>query len=126
MTFDAETKVSEIALANPRARHILEDAGIDYCCGGAKSLQEACLKANVPEAEILWRLRQNSERVAPTESRWTSAPLAELTAHIKERHHQYVRDAIPRLRALLAKIREKHGSKHHELGEIEKLFGDIA
>jgi len=126
MTFNTEARVSDIALSNPGARHILEDAGIDYCCGGAKSLQEACLKANVPEAEILWRLRQNSERVAPGESKWTSAPLAELTAHIKERHHEYVRDSIPRLRALLAKIREKHGSRHRELEEIEKLFGDVA
>jgi regulator of cell morphogenesis and NO signaling len=126
MTFNTETKVSEIALSNPGARHILEDAGIDYCCGGAKSLQEACLKANVAEAEILWRLRQNGERVGPSESKWASAPLAEITTHIKERHHQYVRDAIPRLRALLAKIREKHGSKHRELEEIEKLFADVA
>jgi regulator of cell morphogenesis and NO signaling len=126
MTFDTETKVSSIALSNPGARHILEDAGIDYCCGGAKSLQEACLKANVSEAEILWRLRQNSERVAPGESKWINGPLVELTAHIKQCHHQYVRDSIPRLRALLAKIREKHGGKHRELGEIEKLFNDVA
>lgn len=126
MTLSSETKVKEIALSNPTARHILEAAGIDYCCGGSKSLQEACLKANVSEAEILWQLRQNSERVEPSESRWVSAPLAELTKHIRARHHQYVRDSIPRLRALLAKIREKHGSNHSELGEIEKLFGDVA
>src|SRR5262249_21127552 len=126
MNLNSESKVKEIALSNPRARHILEDAGIDYCCGGGRSLQEACLKANVPEAEILLQLRQNSKRVAPSESRWVSAPLAELTRHIRERHHQYVRDSIPRLRALLAKIREKHGNNHRELGDIEKLFGDVA
>jgi len=126
MTFNTETKVNEIALSNRGARHILEDAGIDYCCGGGKSLQDACLHANVPAEEILRRLRQNSERVLPGETRWTSAPLADLTKHIRERHHQYVRDAIPRLRALLAKIREKHGSNHTELGAIEKLFGDVA
>ena len=126
MTFNSETKVNQIAVSNPGARHILEVAGIDYCCGGAKSLQDACLHANVPPEEILRQLRQNSERVVPGETQWTSAPLADLTKHIRERHHQYVRDAIPRLRALLAKIREKHGSNHREVGEIEKLFGDVA
>jgi len=125
MTFSTETKVNKIALSNPQARHILEDAGIDYCCGGGKSLEEACLRANVPADEILRQLRLNAERVGPGEAQWTSAPLAELTKHIRERHHQYVRDAIPRLRALLAKIREKHGSNHRELGEIEKLFADV-
>jgi regulator of cell morphogenesis and NO signaling len=126
MNFSDETKVNEIALSNPGARHILEDAGIDYCCGGGKSLHEACFKANVPAEQILWRLAQNKSQATQDEAQWTTAPLAELTKHIKDRHHQYVRNAIPRLRALLAKIREKHGSRHRELSEVEKLFGDVA
>ncbi len=126
MNYSGETKVNEIALSSPAARHILEDAGIDYCCGGGKSLQEACVKANVPAEQLLWQLRQNSEKPSGEESQWANVSLAELTKHIRERHHQYVRDAIPRLRGLLAKIREKHGSGHRELGEIEKLFGDVA
>lgn len=126
MIFHGETKVNEIALSNSGARRILEDAGIDYCCGGGRSLQDACLRANVSAQDILRQLRLNAERVWPGEEQWTSAPLTQLTKHIRERHHQYVRGVIPRLRALLAKIREKHGGNHLELGEIEKLFGDIA
>jgi len=126
MNFSGETKVNDIALSNPGARRVLEDAGVDYCCGGGKSLQEACLHAGVTSEEILRRLRQNSELVGPEDTAWTAAPLADLTRHIRERHHQYVRDCIPRLRGLLAKVREKHGEKHHEIEEIEKLFGDVA
>ena len=126
MDFNNETRVKEIALANPAARRILEDAGLDYCCGGGKSLQEACLHADVPAEEILQRLRENSESVGPEETEWSSAPVSNLTRHIRERHHQYVREAIPRVRALLAKVREAHGAKHREIEEIEKLFGDVA
>jgi len=126
MTFSGNSKVNEIALANPGARHVLEDAGIDYCCGGGKSLAEACQRANVPPEEILRQLERNSERVGPGEVQWRSAPLAELTRHIRERHHQYVREVTPRLCGLLAKIREKHGRNHRELGEIEKLFEELA
>ena len=126
MNFNVETRVNEIALSNPGSRRILEDAGVDYCCGGGKSLQEACLRANVSAETILNRLQQNSERARSHESGWTKAPLAELTRHIRERHHGYVRDVIPRLRGMLAKVREKHGSKRHEVGEIEKLFADVA
>jgi iron-sulfur cluster repair protein YtfE (RIC family) len=43
MTISNATKVGEITLSNPGARRILEDAGVDYCCGGGKSLQEACV-----------------------------------------------------------------------------------
>jgi regulator of cell morphogenesis and NO signaling len=126
MNFSTETRVNEIALSHPEARRVLEAAGVDYCCGGGKSLQDACLHAGVTADEILKRLGQNSELAGPGDTEWISAPLMELTRHIRERHHQYVRDSIPRVRALLAKIREKHGGKHREIEDIEKLFGDVA
>jgi len=47
MNFNPETRVSEIALSSPESRRILVDAGVEYCCGGGKSLEEACLRANV-------------------------------------------------------------------------------
>lgn len=69
MNFSTRTQVKDIALLNPGARRILEDAGVDYCCGGGKSLQEACLHANVPSEVILERLRQNSQQVKPRRDR---------------------------------------------------------
>jgi regulator of cell morphogenesis and NO signaling len=126
MNFSTETRVNEIALSNPGARRVLEDAGVDYCCGGGKSLHDACLHAGVTAEEILKRLRQNGELAGPEDRAWTTAPLADLTRHIRERHHQYVRDSITRLRALLAKVKEKHGQKHREIEEVEKLFGDVS
>lgn len=126
MSFSTETKVSEVALSSPGARRVLEDAGVDYCCGGGRSLQDACIHAGVTADEILERLLKNSKLAGPGDAEWMSAPLMELTQHIRERHHRYVRDSIPRVRALLAKIKEKHGEKHREIEELEKLFGDIA
>lgn len=126
MTFSVESRVNEIALSNSEARRVLEDAGIDYCCGGGRSLKEACLRANVQAADVLRRLSAESGQMALERVPWTSAPLADLTKHIRARHHRYVRDAIPRLRTLLAKVREKHGGSHQELNKIEKLFDDVA
>jgi regulator of cell morphogenesis and NO signaling len=125
MELRKETKVKEIALSYPGARQILEDAGVDYCCGGGESLHEACLHAEVPAEEILKRLRENKAQAGPDERVWISSPLRDLTGHIRERHHRYVREAILRLRALLAKVRGKHGVRHREIEEIEKLFGDV-
>jgi regulator of cell morphogenesis and NO signaling len=125
MEISNETKVKEIALSHPVARQILEDAGVDYCCGGGQSLHEACLHAEVPAEEILKRLHENKEQAGPDERVWISSPLRNLTRHIREQHHRYVRVAIPRLRALLAKVRGKHGESHREIEEIEKLFGDV-
>lgn len=67
MNFSSETKVKDIALANPEARQILEDAGVDYCCGGGKSLHDACAHADVSAEKILKRLRESSKLVRPDE-----------------------------------------------------------
>ena len=125
MNFNDETKVKDIALSNPAARQILEDAGLDYCCGGGKSLHEACLPADVPAEEILKRLRENSKHGSPDEASWASAPLVDLTGHIRDRHHRYVREAIARLQPLLDKVEAKHGKSHSEIADIRRLFTEV-
>ncbi len=125
MNFNDETKVKDIALSNPAARQVLEDAGLDYCCGGGKSLHEACLHADVPAEEILKRLRENSKHVSPDEANWASAPLVDLTRHIRERHHRYVREAIARVQPLLDKVEAKHGKNHSEIADIRSLFTEV-
>jgi len=122
MNFTGETKVRDIALANPGATQILEQAGVDYCCGGDRSLRDACVHAGVSTEEIMARLQANTTNVGLADAAWVSAPLADLTGHILEKHHQYVREAIPRIRTLAGKVREKHGEKHPEIVDIEKLF----
>ena len=125
MNFNNETKVKDIALANPEARQILEDAGVDYCCGGGKSLHDACAHAEVSAEQILKRLRENSKLVRPDEKAWTSAPLGDLTRHIREKHHRYVREAIGRIKTLLEKVKAKHGKNHPEIAEVQRLFTEV-
>ena len=125
MNFNGETKVKEIALSSPAARQVLEDAGFDYCCGGGKSLQDACLHADVSAEEILNRLRENSKNVGADEENWTAAQLCELTRHIRENHHRYVRDAIPRTQNLLDKVMAKHGERHPEIADIRGFFAEV-
>jgi regulator of cell morphogenesis and NO signaling len=125
MSLSSETKIKDIALSHSTARHILEDAGLDYCCGGGKSLQEACLHADVPAEQILKRLSENSAEVGPNDENWTSASLVDLTRHIRESHHRYVRGAIARVQDLLDKVAAKHGENHREILEIRRLFIEV-
>ena len=126
MSFTSETKVKDIALSNPAATQALENAGLDNCCGGGKSLHEGCLHADVPAEEILSRLRENSKDVSPDEANWTSASLSDLTRHIREKHHRYVRESIPRVQTLLDKVKAKHGENHPEITDIERLFNEVS
>jgi regulator of cell morphogenesis and NO signaling len=134
MDFNSETKMKDIALSNPAARQVLEDAGLDYCCGGGKSLHEACLHANVSPEQVLSfidgfrtrkRLQENAKDTGTADLNWMAAPLCELTRHIREKHHRYVREAIPRTRTLSDKVVAKHGENHAEVVDIGKLFAEV-
>jgi regulator of cell morphogenesis and NO signaling len=123
MSFTSETKVKDIALSSPTAKQVLEDAGVDYCCGGGKSLHEACLHADVPAEEILKRLRLNSKEEHPDDAQWT---MSGLTQHIQKRHHRYVREAIVRIKTLLETVATKHGTNHPEIGHTQRLFTELS
>ncbi len=125
MNFNPDTKVKQIVVEDPGATRIFEEAGVDFCCGGDKSLKDACAHADVSTTAILSRLRDASLTVAPNDVAWIHAPLGELTQHIREKHHRYVREAIPRVQALLQKVKSKHGENHLEIGSIEKDFLEL-
>ena len=93
--------------------------------GEASSLHDACAHADVSAEEILKRLRENSKLVRPDEKAWTSAPLGDLTRHIREKHHRYVREAIGRIKTLLEKVKAKHGENHPEIAEVQRLFTEV-
>lgn len=125
MNFTGTTRVREIVVANPRAAKVFEDAGVDYCCGGEKSLSDACSRTGVSAEDILQRLQENSEQAGPDAVNWAAASLSTLTQHIVEKHHRYVRNAIPRVRSLLERVKAKHGVNHPELTGIEERFFDL-
>jgi regulator of cell morphogenesis and NO signaling len=126
MEFNTQTKVKDIALSDPAARQILEDAGVDYCCGGGKSLHDACIVASASPEEILNRLRENSHHTTSGDANWLATPLRELTRHIREEHHRYVREAISRTEALFQKVIAKHGADHAELSDIHQAFAHVS
>ena len=86
--------VREVASADPRAARIFEKFGIDYCCGGEKSLAQACSAANVSVRQVAEALEKPS---AEEDARdWQKTSLAELIRHIVEKHHGYVQQEIQR------------------------------
>jgi regulator of cell morphogenesis and NO signaling len=118
--------VKEYALEMPGATRIFEKLGIDYCCGGGKSLADACVTAGVAVDEVLGSLEQigNSDKTSASEG-WQTASLAELITHVVEKHHAFTRQELARLEALLIKVCGVHGQNHPELFRIQKQFQEL-
>jgi len=120
--------VREFAVENIAATRIFEKVGIDYCCGGGQSLEQACEKADIPIDQVLDALEmaEETERAAQQVRDWSREPLSELIAHIKTTHHKYTREETARLSALLQKVCSVHGKNHPELLDIRETFAGLA
>jgi len=127
MAITATKTVRELATELPGATRIFEKLGIDYCCGGAKTLRDACTDARLTVDDVIRSLEQSeSARQSGSPGRdWTAAALNELTAHIVDKHHAYARQEIPRIQALLAKVIGAHGQNHPEVAQIQENFEDL-
>jgi len=128
MSITAEKTVRELALENPAATRVFEKLGIDYCCGGNKSLEEACRTANLQMDEVLDSLEvaEQSARALQKDRHWPSEQLADLVAHITSIHHKYTREEIARLGPLFDKVCSVHGKNHPELLQVRASFQGLA
>jgi regulator of cell morphogenesis and NO signaling len=124
--FETTKTVREYALEIPAATRIFEKLGIDYCCGGGKSLVDACTAAGVSVDKVLDSLNANFKSIATSAVRdWQALSQAELITHIVDKHHAFTREELVRLEALLANVSAVHGQNHPELFEIQDQFGKL-
>ena len=126
MLITLEKTVREIATENPSSIRVFESLGIDYCCGGKRSLTDACARADIDIDGVLILLaKADRDSQAPESGEWNARPLRDLIAHIVEQHHGFVRQETPRIESLLSKVAAKHGPAHPEIAQIEQLFTAI-
>lgn len=121
-----EQTVREIAIEQPASVRVFESLGIDYCCGGQRSLREACERAGVSPDEVLNRIFTAETEPSTATGDWAHASVAELTRHIVDDHHGYIRRESPRLISLCVKVVERHGAGHPEVKSIQELFQALA
>ena len=128
MSLNTAKTVRELAVEFPNATRVFEKLGIDYCCGGNKSLKEACATVNVSADEILDSLEMNEEesRASRKGRNWQVEPLADVIAHINNTHHKYTRAEIARLGPLFDKVCSVHGKNHPELQHVRASFRGLA
>jgi regulator of cell morphogenesis and NO signaling len=122
-TIDATTTLGELVAAHPQLAREFELLELDYCCGGQRTLADACvargLDAQSTADELAHAVIDGS---APD---WSAMGLTDLVDHLESTHHRYLWDELPRLSALVAKIVSVHGDRHPELAQIEACFEEI-
>lgn len=106
----------------PAAARILERHRLDYCCGGQRTLDEACAEVGIDPAAVLADLEAVESSPA---AEWTTMSAAELVDHLESVHHRYLHEEMPRLAELAAKVRSVHGGNHPELHQIADTYNRL-
>ncbi len=104
---------------------VFEELGIDACCGGHKSLALACGEKGLDVDEVLKRLQPMEDNTDTESFDAHAAGAAELADHIEAIHHTYLKEALPRLTALIEKVIQAHAPRHPELVDLGKTFAAL-
>jgi regulator of cell morphogenesis and NO signaling len=116
--------IGEIVARDFRAAAVFQKFGIDFCCGGKRSVIDACRTADIEAGLVLDSLKELGREAGPSDdvARW---PLDLLFAHIVDTHHAYIRSAAPTITAYLEKLVKVHGARHPELARVAHVFGQM-
>ena len=124
-TGEVDETLGAIAAKDLRKAEIFKKYGLDFCCGGKKTVKEACAEKGIDVTKIEQELQQADKVISTRPLPYQEWSLDFLADYIVNTHHTYVRKTIPELSELTAKVARVHGDQHPELHVIHSLVNDI-
>ncbi|PCI09438.1 MAG: iron-sulfur cluster repair di-iron protein [Flavobacteriaceae bacterium] len=124
MNITKEKTVASVVTENIKAAHIFKKHGIDFCCGGGITIDEAC-----KESGIDYTVVKNELKAVDNVSKsfnYDAWELDFLIDHILNIHHTYVEENVTLLLQYADKVAMVHGDHHAELITINELFKEVA
>lgn len=116
--------IGQIVAGDIRKAEVFKKLGIDFCCGGKKSLAKVCREKGLDENEVRKNLNQiDTQKTAKTDfDKWKSSFLADYIVNV---HHSYVKENSPLLNELIAKIVGKHLEKYPWMEEVQNKLHSL-
>lgn len=121
-----EETIGEIAAKDIRKAEAFKKLGIDFCCGGKKTVKEAIAEVGVTEQQLEVELAKAAEKqTGGVNHDFSSWEVGFLSDYIRNVHHQYVRENGPILVQLAEKVAMRHGAEHPELRELVAVVHNL-
>lgn len=125
ITGENDETLGEIAAKDLRKAQIFKKHGLDFCCGGKKTVKQACAEKGLDVTIIEQELQQADKVVESRPLPYNEWGLDFLADYIINTHHAYVKKNLPDIRTYAAKVAKVHGDHHPELLPIHQLVEDI-
>lgn len=120
------TTIGEIVSGDFRAAAVFQKYGIDFCCGGNRTVEDACRAKQIDAAAVISEVARECATADDSAPQFATWEPSTLVTYIISKHHAYVRKALPAIAAYTQKLASVHGANHPELREVERLFADVA
>ena len=117
--------IGEIVAEDFRTAAIFKKYGIDFCCKGGRTIEEACSPKSLDKDQIYSDI-ENLPKTDGNSIDFNSWPLDLLADYVEKTHHRYVEEKTQMIIPYLNKLCKVHGDRHPELFEINTLFIESA
>lgn len=105
--------VALLAVRLPAATRVFARHDIDFCCGGQRSVRDACAERGLDPEAVIAEI-ELAQAAHPSAESWETRPLVELVDHIVSRFHRPLEEEMPRLLAMARKVEEVHRDRDPE------------
>jgi len=113
----SQKPVGEIVAKDYRTAQVLRSYGLDFCCGGGRTLEKACSSKKIEIENVLSDL-EALDRSNNTGDNYNEWALDFLADYIVNNHHTYVRKMLPEINFYSEKVARVHGERDPELYDI--------
>ena len=125
-TITPTSTLGDLVTADPSLARHLEARQLDYCCGGRRTIEQACADRGLDVLTVVAELTVagTADGAAPGTG-WATLGADQLVDHIEATHHRYLWAEMPRLTALAERVRSVHGRRHPELEDIAACVNEL-
>lgn len=123
---EKDETLGQIAAKDLRKAEVFKKYGLDFCCGGKKTVKQACAEKGLDVTKIEQELQQADKNPVTRPLPYGDWSLDFLADYIVNTHHSYVKKSLPEIREYAAKVAQVHGSSHPELPAVQQLVEEVA
>jgi len=125
-TGESDETMGQIATKDLRKAQVFKMYGLDFCCGGKKTVKEACAEKGLDVTKVEQELQQADKMPSSRPIPYGEWGLDFLADYIVNTHHSYVRKTLSDITIYAEKVKRVHGNQHPELVRINQLVVEIS